>query len=191
MRATAAPAGALAVLVKERWLPVVGFEGLYEVSDQGRVQSLPRTVAHYCGGLRLFPGRVLIQTARKKDGYVQVPLSKAGHVKRAYVHQLVANAFHGVRPEGRDAAHHNGNKADNRAVNVRWKTRAENSLDRIRHGTIAHGERHGMSRFTVQGVLLARRLKLRGMSERKIALRVGVSCWTLHDMLKGRTWVRV
>jgi hypothetical protein len=137
------------------------------------------------------PGRILVQTIRKKDGYVQLPLSKGGVVARAYIHQLVAKAFHGNRPLGMDAAHDNGNKADNRADNIEWKTRKENNLDRIRHNTLAHGERHGQSRFTVRKVMLARKLKQQSIPERKIAARVGVSRWTLRDMLRGRTWVRV
>jgi len=176
---------------KEQWLPVVGFEGLYEVSDQGRVRSVTRLVTSRWGGPRLWRGRVMVLTARRKDGYVQVPLSSHGRVTRAYVHHLVAIAFHGSRPPGRDAAHDNGNPADNCAANVKWKTRSENNLDRLRHGTIARGERHGMSRFTVATIGLARRLKKQGLSERKIAVRVRVSRWTLRDMLTGRTWRRI
>lgn len=163
--------------MKERWKPVVGFEGLYEVSDQGHVRN-----RH---------GRLMRPHCRKEDGYYTVPLSRAHKVKRAYLHRIVAEAFKGAAPPGHEVAHDDGDKAHNAASNLFWKTRQANADDNVRLGVTPKGETHGMSVFTADTVRLARRLKADNVSERKIARQCGVSRWTLRDMLSGRTWVHV
>lgn len=109
----------------EEWRPVVGFEGLYEVSDQGRVRSAPRPKTR--GGL-LRPGG-------HRSGHLHVVLSRAGRVCTRQVHRLVLEAFTGPCPEGQECRHLNGDPADNRHVNLCWGTRSENVQDMIRHGT--------------------------------------------------------
>ena len=82
----------------ERWLPVVGWEGLYEVSDLGRVRSLPRNTTR---------GRVL-RANPAANGYRQATVFRQGHPKSVYVHHLVAEAFIGPRPEGLEIRHLDG-----------------------------------------------------------------------------------
>ena len=122
----------------ERWLPVVGWEGLYEVSDQGRVRSLGREIAR-----RGFPYRVKPKvmkptvgcTSRSPKGYLGVTLTPLeGGGRRYLVHQLVLTAFRGRRPKGREGAHSNGDHFCNRLSNLAWKTPKENSRDAVRHG---------------------------------------------------------
>ena len=118
-------------MTEERWLPVVGFEGQYEVSDQGRVRSLPhlvRVVARGTEAKRLSPGRML-RPGKMNRGHLGVVIGR-GNTKQ--VHQLVMEAFVGPRPSKKelggtvDILHLNGNPADNRLVNLRYGTRAEN-----------------------------------------------------------------
>ena len=69
--------------MQEVWLPVVGYEGLYEVSDQGQVRSLDRAVVQMNRGgncVRVYAGRVLRQVPDAK-GYQKVCLSKEGRHK--------------------------------------------------------------------------------------------------------------
>jgi hypothetical protein len=177
--------------LKERWLPVVGYEGLYEVSSEGRVRSLDRRIGYRGGRTRLWRGRVHVAHERS-DGYLVVPLSRNGKVARRYLQRLVAEAFIGPPPTPEhEAAHDNGDRTDNRAANIEWKTAQQNTLDKERHGTMRRGENHGMSVFTVERVRLARRLIRQGEAQRAVAARVGVSRWTLNDMLNGRTWTHV
>lgn len=63
--------------------------------------------------------------------------SDTGKQKRAHIHHLVCEAFHGPRPEGLLALHRNGDKLDNRAENLYWGTSRQNMEDSIRHGTAA------------------------------------------------------
>lgn len=117
---------------RERWLPVVGFEGRYEVSDQGRVRGLARQCAAGKSIRRSVPSRLMTPFGKK---YLRVALASGGHRTRNYhVHTLVLEAFVGPRPAGYQACHNSGNAHDNRAANLRWGTASENVLDTIRHG---------------------------------------------------------
>lgn len=119
----------------EKWLPVVGFEGSYEVSDMGRVRSLDRfvTYIHPRSGRpsrRFFTG-VVLNPPIGGNGRPHVILRR----RTRQVHRLVAEAFLGPVPEGMEVCHNNGDMLDNRAVNLRYGTHSENLRDRVKHGT--------------------------------------------------------
>jgi HNH endonuclease/NUMOD4 motif len=100
----------------EKWLPVVGFEGAYEISDWGRVRSVarPRTA----GGL--------IKPRPNKKGYLKAPLWKSHKQYWIAVHRLVMIAFVGSRPTGLVVDHIDGNKTNNALSNLRYVTPKEN-----------------------------------------------------------------
>jgi hypothetical protein len=125
----------------ERWLPVVGWEGLYEVSDQGRVRSLDRIVHTKAGWSRRHQGRTL--RSLQCHGYQTVELT-SGH--RVSVHRLVLEAFVGPCPDGLECCHGVGGPSDNRLSNLRWDTRSENMYDRCRHGTDHHRNKENCPR---------------------------------------------
>ncbi|MEM8598338.1 MAG: NUMOD4 domain-containing protein [Bacteroidota bacterium] len=111
----------------ERWRPVLGYEGLYEVSDWGRVRSLDRTVARSGSSTKRLRGRVLRQHEVGKMSYKAVNLSQSGRVQKCLVHVLVATAFcPGRTLFRREVDHRDRNPHHNRASNLRWVTRREN-----------------------------------------------------------------
>jgi hypothetical protein len=113
-----------------RWLPVVGYEGRYEVSDAGGV----RTAA----GVALKP-RI------DRAGYVRAVLYSGSRASRRehLVHRLVCRAFHGPAPVGRpDVNHLNGVKADNSAANLEW---SNDSLN-VTHAFRVLGVPHAVTR---------------------------------------------
>lgn len=116
-------------MASERWLAVVGWEGYYEVSDLGRVRRIAQTRGTRCGILKTVPDR---------KGYPQVVLSRHSLERTRPVHRLVGEAFIGPLPKGLVTRHLNGNQTDNRAVNLAYGTRRENSEDMLRHGTNYH-----------------------------------------------------
>lgn len=120
--------------VPERWLPVVGFEGCYEVSDIGRVRSLDREISTVSGKFRRYRGQ-LRKSTPDKTGHRSMSLCKAGTTVMTTVHRIVLAAFVGPRPPGAHSCHNNGDPADNRLVNLRYDTPSGNMRDQVRHGT--------------------------------------------------------
>lgn len=117
----------------EQWRPVVGFEGSYEVSNHGRVRSLPRYVnSKYCQ--RRIPGKILTPFA-KTYGHLAVHLSAGKRRVNRHIHRLVMEAFVGPCPDGMECCHNNGDASDNRLTNLRWDTSASNTADVTAHGT--------------------------------------------------------
>lgn len=116
----------------EQWRPVVGWEGLYEVSDHGRVRSLERVVQFGCQQ-RTAPSRIL-KPGQNVHGVPFVNLSGGGKRHIRSVHTLVLEAFVGPRTPGYHGCHWNDVKTDNRVENLRWDTASANARDKIRNG---------------------------------------------------------
>ncbi len=114
----------------ERWLPIDGYEGVYEVSDQGRVRSLDRVDT---SGRRR-AGVVLAQVI-SSTGYHQVGLHYGGATRTMHVHRLVMLTFAGPEPEGMEVRHLDGDRTNSRLANLAWGTHAENMQDQRAHGT--------------------------------------------------------
>ncbi|MBC8726059.1 hypothetical protein F6X37_32345 [Paraburkholderia sp. 31.1] len=117
----------------EIWKPVVGYEGYYEVSDQGRVRSLSRVVIRANGTRLTMHGRVLALPLTQR-GYPSVVLSVDGAKYPRVVHQLVLEAFVGPRPAGAEGCHGDGDPTNNAASNLRWDSHSANMHDRVAHG---------------------------------------------------------
>lgn len=117
----------------EEWRSVSGYEGLYEVSNLGRVRSLDRLVQKGEVAYKR-KGRILKQTPVKKSKYLHVYLFKNG-VKKAYqVHRLVAYAFI-PQVEGKNVINHkDGNGLNNAVDNLEWCTQSENVVHALKTG---------------------------------------------------------
>lgn len=123
-------------LINEKWLPIKGYEGLYEISNYGRVRSLN----YRNKGIR----KVLSCHARL-GYYIKVSLVKDGVSKYYRVHRLVAQAFLPEPLEGQTQVHHkNGDKRDNRVLdsysNLEWVSPQGNMADELTryHLSIGH-----------------------------------------------------
>ena len=125
----------------ETWKDILGFEGMYQVSDAGRVRSLDRinSKGKRCRGS-------IRKLCCNRNGYKYVNLCKDGKSHNFLVHRLVASAFV-VNPEEKPTVNHiNENKHDNRASNLEWMTLAEN----LRYG--AHNARAIANKPDMSGV---------------------------------------
>ena len=111
----------------ERWASVPGFEGHYLVSSEGRIRSLKRRTRD--------GGPLYVNWRIDRYGYVIVDLWRDAKSARRRAHVLVAAAFLGPRPDGREVRHLDGNPANPRLSNLAYGTRAENRRDCIDHGT--------------------------------------------------------
>lgn len=125
----------------EEWRSVVGYEGLYEVSDQGRVRSLDREVWNPRGFVANRRG-VTLRPAPNHGGYPLVTLYSGGRTRKTIqVHKLVLEAFVAPKPPGTEARHRDGNPENNVPSNLMWSTHSKNIKDQIRHGTHNMGSR--------------------------------------------------
>lgn len=133
---------------REQWRPIAGYEGLYEVSDRGRMRSIARVLMRRNGAPMSVRSRIRTPS-RNSKGYLCVTLHKPGASASARIHCLVAAAFIGPRPRGFEVDHINQVVADNRAVNLRYLSRSRNRLNssKLRGSVPFHGVFVNRSRF--------------------------------------------
>lgn len=117
--------------MEEVWKDVIGFEGLYKVSNLGRIRSLDKPVRsgnryNKNTGVAVKKGKVLKQ-ADTGLGYLQVCLRKNNKNHSLYVHRIVWETFNGPIPEDMQVNHINEDKTDNRLENLNLMTPKENS----------------------------------------------------------------
>ena len=165
----------------EAWVPIPGYEGIYEVSDLGRVRSVDRLDS---SGHRRH-GRPMNQSL-VGCGYPRVTLTKNGLEKGRKVHQLVLAAFLGPPREGMVARHKNGNPRDNRLVNLCWGSPKENAADRLAHGRTYQGELHYNAKLTAVQVLEIRASK--GLCGRELSAAYGVGTSQIYAIRSGLKW---
>jgi len=179
---------ALGTLTKEVWKPVPGWEGVYEVSNHGRIKSLPRH--------RVLAARILSQ-CRTPKGYVQVNLRCAGRVRHREVHRLVLEAFVGPCPEGMQCCHNDGDPSNNRLENLRWDTPQANSRDQYRHnparGALCSqpGESNPIAKLSAKQVRCIREEYARGgITQRELGERFGVTHGAISLIIRGKNWAK-
>ena len=109
---------------KEIWKNIENYEGLYQVSNFGKVRSVKRKVKGLNGIEQVFKGRILIPENIK--GYHRVTLSKKNKQTRQLVHRIVAVCFISNIEEKRCVNHIDGNRFNNNVSNLEWCTHSEN-----------------------------------------------------------------
>lgn len=109
----------------EKWKDIDGYEGLYQVSNFGRVRSLDKVVYFKDGRRKFMKGKVL-KFKRTKNGYLQIHLYKDNSYKAFYIHRLVAQAFVDNPDNLPEINHKSEDKTDNRVCNLEYCTHLYN-----------------------------------------------------------------
>ena len=118
--------------MEEVWKDIQGYEGLYQVSTQGRVKSLERMIP-YSKGMRKIPEKIM-QLELNTDGYWRLKLANGTTKKNKKIHRLVAEAFL-PNPEGKRCINHiDGDKSNNCVDNLEWVTHKENMEHAVENG---------------------------------------------------------
>lgn len=144
----------------EKWLPVVGWEGIYEVSDYGRVRSLDRTIYMLDGRVQFRAGRVLrpSRCSRGRDYVVLCKIGDHGREQRTQcVARLVARAFIGEPSTGDVVRHFDDDPTNNRPENLLYGSQSENMHDAVRNGRNHHANKTHCIRgheFTPENTLI-------------------------------------
>lgn len=166
----------------ELWKDVPSYEGIYQVSNQGSVRSLDRLMV--CSGsvkgrYTSFKKGILLRPGRMPSGHVSVAL---GRHNSMCVHTLVLLAFVGPPPPHYECLHGNGIPNDNRLENLRWGTRAENIIDKTKHG---------LSKLKPQDIIFiksALKNNYHGL-QAKLARQFNVKDCSISAIKKGRNHV--
>ena len=156
----------------EEWRDVAGYEGLYQVSSEGRVKSLERK------GRK--SERILKPGVRSK-GYLFVVLCAGGKSRMFSVHRLVCTAFHDNPENKLDVNHINENKTDNRIENLEWSTRKENLNHGTRNERAAKTRSKPVAQYTLDGELV----KI-WPSTIEVQRKTGFGCGSICKSAKGK-----
>ena len=158
----------------EIWKEVIGFEGCYEVSNQGNVRRIGK--------------QKLLAKVIDKDGYVVHCFSKNNKRYNVMAHKLVVEAFHGPCPLGHVTRHRDGSRTNNKSNNLHYGTPAENSADMVGHNTQVKGETSHLSKLTEQDVIAIRKSSL---TQSELAEHYGVSQGNISQILSRTTWKHI
>lgn len=131
-------------------------------------------------------------------GYKSITLQKDKKPHKRFIHRLVLETFVGFCPEGLQCRHLDSDKLNNNLANLKWGTRSENQMDRLKVGNDNRGEKHGKSRLTSKQVLEIRKLGLsynkrirkldKGGNYKNIAKIYKVSPSTIGHIIRRSTW---
>lgn len=171
----------------EKWLPVVGLEYNFEVSDLGRVRSIDRTVVYKDGRIYTYKGKVLSQWI-DHHGYMRVHLKMNGRDNHAHVHRLVAEAFI-ENPDSIETVDHiNALKTDNRKENLQWLSRSDNISKKAEDGTSVTVRGNARINFEIAAEI---RNDFRdGMSRKDLCAKYEMSKSNICKIINNDMWIQ-
>lgn len=174
--------------MKEIWLPIKGYEGIYEVSNHGRVKSLERDILRSNGTTHRRKERILSSGLFKGHRYRFVILSINGEQTKEYVHRIVATHFIGEPSGDRNHVNHkDGNRVNNHVDNLEWVTHAENMRHAIEMGLKKqpHGEDNPACKFSDKVVMEIRDLHDNNIyRQNEISEIYGISGTQVHRIVR-------
>lgn len=175
-------------MIAEKWKPIKGFEGLYDVSSQGRIRSLQRTKKNKWGGIIEVKERILAN-GLTPQGYINVLLYNSGTRTTFRAHRLVAEAFIPNTDNKPHVNHIDGNKVNNCVDNLEWCTIQENNIHAyssgLKKGPV--GAKNGGAKLTESQVKEIRILrKDKTLSE--LASLFNVSFQLISNICLGKNW---
>lgn len=174
----------------EIWKPVKDFEGLYEVSNKGRVKALTKKVGNHLRKNEEWE----LSIRKDSDGYSIITMFKDQKRADRKVHRLVAIAFL-INPENKPQVNHkDGNKDNNCVSNLEWNTAKENVIhsysNNLKFGK--KGQSHPRAVFKNSDILLIRKMRDEdGLTHDKIANFFNVNRVTITHVLNGQSYTNV
>ena len=165
----------------EQWKDVVGYEGLYQVSDLGRIKSLNYN--------KTKQQKILKQTLGNNE-YLSVCLYGFKKWKKTFsVHRIVAENFIKNAEIKKQVNHKNGTKTDNRTINLEWATASENGLHAYKNGlsNCAKGESY-KSKLTEKQVL---EIRSSNLYQKELSLKYNISIMTISDIKRRKSWKHI
>lgn len=180
---------------QEIWKDIPGYEGYYQVSNLGNVQSLDRLIPYKDKTWSLRKGRLLSQRLYV-SGYLVVHLYKNNQNKDKKVHQLVASAFL-TKDKYRNCVNHiDGNKLNNKLSNLEYLTNGENIKHAWDSGLMSHihkervGEKHHRSKITNEQARMIKIL-IKDYTIKEVSFIMNCPFTTVYNIKANRTWKHI
>ena len=178
--------------VTEKWLPVAGYEGLYEISNLGRLKSLKKILKLKGNHTLIYEERIMKLKVSETRRYYQVKLYKEAVYKYWFIHRLVAFHFIENVQNKPQINHKNGIKTDNRVENLEWCSISHNT----KHGYMFHKHKAG-EEWCVSKLRNNEALKIRkyfgvlAVSPIELSKMFNVSVSTIRNIIKNRTYLNI
>lgn len=172
----------------ESFLPVLGFDKAYKISESGLVYSIARTIKRSDGTFQTFKSKE-VKTHISQKGYRMIHLSVNGKSVGRTVHSILVETFilKSPIPKGMCVNHKDGNKLNNDLKNLEVTTYSGNTIHAIKNNlTKNHGETHYNAKLSTVQVEEIRELEKQGKSRRQIAKIYEVNRVTIKDILNGK-----
>ncbi len=175
------------MVTKETWKEALYWEGLYEVSNMGRVRNIQRWVKSKSTGRKFLPV-VIRKPQLNRYGYPVVCLRGKPKAVLKSIHRMVVEAFVGTIPDGMQINHIDGNKQNNHLDNLEICTGSQNQLHRHRVLRQHIGEKHPRAKLKEVDIHCIRGMAADGMSQQCIADRYSVDRTAISLILRGKNW---
>lgn len=176
---------------------ILGFEGRYAVTKDGRVWAYPRTRSYDASSIRRdctkhYAGRWL-KDSINKYGYKQLTLWKDGKGYAYRIHKLVAESYLTKLSDKLVVNHKDGNKLNNNVANLEWVTHAENTQHAFKLGLMVarRGEDNNMSRFKENDIKEMRDMYESGINRSQIAKKYRTSKTHVNKIVKRIIWKHI
>lgn len=170
--------------MEERWLPVVGFESHYSVSERGNLKSTATKSGR--------PREFFLRPYANGNGYLAFRFQVGTARHKIYMHRVVWQAFRGTIPKGLEINHKNGVKSDNRLENLELVNRSENVLHSLaltgRVDNQPRGSRHGQAKLCEGDIPTIRSLLAAGCSYKQVGAHYGVSGQAIGYIARNKHW---
>jgi hypothetical protein len=163
----------------EIWKDVIGYEGLYQVSNFGNVKSL---------GNEFSRKERLLKLSTQSKGYLTVVLQKDAKRKMTLVHRLVAEYFIPNIDNKPQINHINGIKTDNKVENLEWVLHRENLDHAIKNNLTLKGEKNRNSKLKDVDVIKIHSLLQSGITTKELSETYNVSYSTIDGIRTNRYW---
>jgi len=171
-------------LFMEIWKDVKGYEGIYQISNLGRLKV--KLKFRKC---RSYNEKTL-NPSKDKDGYLRTALTKNGKKQMKIMHRLVAETFLENNLNYPVVNHINGIKDDNRVENLEWCSVLQNNIHAIKSGLkkSKKGENHHMCKLSSKDVLDIKENKY-NLFQRQLALKYNISQTQISRILNNKRWI--
>ena len=176
---------------KEIWNKIPGYDGIYEVSNYGRIKRLSRVINEHVNKKRVLP-EIILKQHLDSDGYLVIKLTNNLKSKNYFIHRLVAISFLPNKENKPQVNHKDGIKNNCNISNLEWCTLSENRIHAYSTGLQkgAVGEKQYNSKLKEYEVLEIRKIGKNKTLE-EIASIYNVNFRTISNVLNRKTWKHI